>query len=130
MVNLYLVSNRIELGQFAVEALFGEAKRHQHILEFLLSIEHTGSRRDYERYLGYQFQRPDLRSCYNEVKHQNIVQRDWYERVSIKKSRVHPLVNNKVKDIRSTFYRKRLLLTKYAQMKVRLRNILTLQDNC
>lgn len=119
------LSNRIELGQFAVEALFGEAKRHQRIYDFLLSVEHTGSRRDYEKFLGFQSSKsPDLRSCYSKVQHQNIVQRDWYERVNIKKRWIHPYVNYKIKDISSTFYRKRLLLTKYAQMKIRVGNML------
>ena len=112
------LSNRINLGQYIAETIFGESKRYQHILNFLLKIEHTGSRSDYEQFLNIQpFKNPQLRKCYREIKHDDMVRPDWYQRVNVKKIWLHPPKKNKIREIGSSFYRKRRLLNKYYQIK-------------
>src|SRR5690606_22864999 len=65
------VSNRITLGKKLASQIF-HPQIHTSLIEFLLQVEHTGSRRDYEQLFSINLPKsPMLRLLYPIVDHQD-----------------------------------------------------------
>lgn len=112
------VSNRISLGKSLASQLF-HSKVYASVMDFLLNIEHTGSRYDYERYYSMNLPRsPVLRITYPVIEHQDIIRKDWYKLGGIKKnwmSMDEPEPNPI--PIGNHYYQKRIWLMAYHQLK-------------
>ncbi|WP_010095844.1 DUF2515 family protein [Ornithinibacillus scapharcae] len=110
------VANRIDLGKSLASQLF-HPEIYNHIMNFLLGVEHTGSRYDYERYYSINFPKnPLLRTVYPIIEHQDNIRSDWYELGGIKQKWMR-MEEVKPNPIGNHFYQKRKWLMTYHQIK-------------
>jgi hypothetical protein len=79
------VDARIDLGKRLASILF-HTDLYPHFLLFARKVEHTGSRKDYERFMKKPFysQTPMLRFAFPIVEHHIHTWKDWSEEVAIK----------------------------------------------
>ncbi|WP_188453895.1 DUF2515 family protein [Virgibacillus oceani] len=113
------LTNRITLGK-RVSAIIFNPRIYQNVLDFLLTIEHTGSRWDYEKFLDLSFPKSTiLRLMYPVVTHQDIVRNDWYKWGGIKSKWFKEVSynNNTDRDAVISFYKKRSMLFSYYHLK-------------
>ncbi|PAV29464.1 hypothetical protein CIL05_11400 [Virgibacillus profundi] len=111
--NFTNVTNRITLGKNIATIIY-TPNIYQKTLDFAIKVEHTGSRRDYERFLKGKFPpSPLLRSVYPVIQHQDIVRNDWYRLGGIKKKWQQNKLTLKEIEIKNSFYRKRKMLYAY-----------------
>ncbi|WP_217585465.1 DUF2515 family protein [Lentibacillus saliphilus] len=111
------VTKRIQLGKKLALALF-DTSVYPDVIDFVRHIEHTGSRRDYERYVDVPFPyAPPLRCAYPIIQHNDHVRRDWYSERDVKPKWRKPINVDDARDFSSTFYQKRHLLFIYNHMK-------------
>lgn len=112
------VSNRITIGKQVASVIF-HPSMYKDILDFALTIEHTGSRRDYEQFLNVDFPKaPFLRTVYPIITHQDIIRNDWYKLGGIKDKWLDEIKFNEMNpDVGSSFYKKRHLLFAYYHLK-------------
>ncbi|GAB3802518.1 DUF2515 family protein [Virgibacillus kimchii] len=115
--NFTNLTNRIVLGKRIASIMF-HPHIYEHILDFMLTHEHTGSRKDYERFLNLSFPHaPMLRLIYPAITHKDHLRHDWFIHRGVKRkwrNKISKIDNTK---IGQTFYRKRNLLFAYAHFK-------------
>jgi len=110
------VNNRIRLGKKLATQLFHPVV-YPSLMDFILRIEHTGSRYDYERFLSVNFPKsPMLRTIYPIVDHQDNIRIDWYKSGGVKKKWLS-LEQDEIEEISKSFYNKRNLLFAYFYIK-------------
>jgi hypothetical protein len=110
------ITNRITLGKNLAKQIF-HSDIYPTLMEFILQVEHTGSRNDYEKILPIDFPKgPMLRTAYPIIDHQDTIRIDWYKSGGMKKQWFYPF-DGEVKEIGESFYRKRNLLYAYHHMK-------------
>ncbi|MFS0672643.1 DUF2515 family protein [Ornithinibacillus sp. 179-J 7C1 HS] len=110
------VTNRITLGKRLASQLF-HPTIYPAIMDFILNIEHTGSRKDYERFYSITLPTsPMLRRVYPVIEHQDIIRKDWYKLGGTKKKWYLP-EKGEPNDIGKQFYMKRNLLYSYYDIK-------------
>ncbi|KUP06539.1 hypothetical protein Q75_08430 [Bacillus coahuilensis p1.1.43] len=101
------LSKRIELGKKLYSILFHK-DLHEHFLQFSRSVEHSGSRRDYEKYIGCKTSvSPILRLTFPIVSHHIHTQPDWSKNSKIKKAWVQPVNPVEHPELTDWFIRKR-----------------------
>ncbi|GAA0600066.1 DUF2515 domain-containing protein [Virgibacillus siamensis] len=111
------LTNRISLGKKIASIIF-KPSVYSSIYHFAESNEHTGSRRDYEKYFTKPIEKaPILRTVYPVISHQDIIRNDWYKKGGIKKKWLKNVTADLNHDISSSFYKKRKMF--YAYSKVR-----------
>ncbi|MFD2045834.1 DUF2515 family protein [Ornithinibacillus salinisoli] len=111
------IKNRISIGKQIAATIFSE-NIYQEIIRFVKSVEHTGSRMDYEQFLPVPPSRnPFLRIVYPVITHQDKIRNDWYKLGGIKKDWVIPAQTVPNERIGSIFYKKRNLLQAYYHFK-------------
>ncbi|WP_099158326.1 DUF2515 family protein [Virgibacillus ndiopensis] len=113
------LTNRITLGKQIASIIFNPSI-YDNILSFVLTIEHTGSRWDYEKFLDVSFPKsPLLRLVYPTITHQDIVRNDWYKWGGIKSKWFNevPYCSLPKKDVGTLFYKKRDMLFAYYHVK-------------
>ncbi|WP_106497439.1 DUF2515 family protein [Lentibacillus sp. Marseille-P4043] len=105
------VTNRITLGKH-LAAIIYDPTIYQNLLDFATTMEHTGSRRDYERFLQLHLPRsPLLRVVYPTISHQDIIRKDWYKLGGIKSKWFQDVQNHSIhSNVGASFYKKRHLL--------------------
>ncbi|MGI8350583.1 DUF2515 family protein [Niallia circulans] len=86
--NFTSLSARIKLGNTLASLLF-KPNLYQEFYDFARKNEHTGSRRDYEKYIYPNLANttPILRAAYPVVRHQHILRGDWFKKHIKKKWR-------------------------------------------
>lgn len=110
------LTNRINLGKNLASQLF-HPYLYPLIMEFLLSVDHTGSRYDYERYYSMNLPRsPVLRMVYPKIEHQDNIRRDWYRLRGMKRKWIS-MEESDPNPIGKSFYQKRKGLIIYDQFK-------------
>ncbi|WP_010530789.1 DUF2515 family protein [Lentibacillus jeotgali] len=111
------VSKRIALGKRIASILFHPAV-YDDMYKFVRTVEHTGSRYDYERFLGLQTDKaPWLRTIYPIITHQDTIRNDWYKRRGVKRKWMENIFQKPDPDIKNTFYNRRKMLYAYYQLK-------------
>ncbi|MEN2766208.1 DUF2515 family protein [Ornithinibacillus xuwenensis] len=110
------VTNRITLGKQLANQIF-HPELYSKLIKFVLSVEHTGSRTDYEKFLDVTRPKgPMLRMVYPIIEHQDIIRNDWFYSGGMKKKwfkAVLAIPN----EIGTSFYLKRKLLYAYYHLK-------------
>ncbi|WP_071461234.1 DUF2515 family protein [Bacillus massilinigeriensis] len=90
---------RIDLGKRLAAILF-EPSLYRSFIDFAISVPHTGSRHDYERFMLHPNKRdtPFLRAAYPVISHSLESQQDWYGTRKLKKywlkresKQIHPI---------------------------------------
>jgi hypothetical protein len=110
------LTNRINIGKKLASQLFHQ-NIHLKLLDFICSVEHTGSRLDYEKYgLNHFPSSPILRAIYPVINHQDTIRFDWFEYGGIKNKWFHPLVEEPF-EIGESFHQKRNMLYAYYHVK-------------
>ncbi|MFA1820745.1 DUF2515 family protein [Virgibacillus oceani] len=111
------LTNRITLGKRIATTIF-HPHIHEQVLDFMLTHEHTGSRKDYERFLNFSFpEAPMLRLIYPVITHEDHIRNDWMKQRKVKRkwyNSVHTMGNIKVAN---EFYQKRNILFAYYHIK-------------
>ena len=111
------ISKRIALGKTIASILFHPTV-YDDAYKFVRTVEHTGSRQDYERFLGLQTDKaPWLRTIYPVITHQDIIRNDWYKRRGIKRKWTDNIFQNPDPSIKDTFYGRRKMLYGYYHLK-------------
>ncbi|SDQ55289.1 DUF2515 family protein [Virgibacillus salinus] len=111
------LSKRIDLGK-RISSIMFKPLIYDRLLEYAQSIEHTGSRWDYEQFLGKQFEKgPLLRTVYPVITHQDIIRSDWYKRGGIKKKWMESSKDDLNSDVSQSFYKRRELLYAYYHLR-------------
>lgn len=111
------ITNRIKLGKQIASIIFNPAV-YKGLLDFALTIEHTGSRNDYEKYIGRHMEKaPLLRTVYPVITHQDNIRKDWYKRGGIKKKWKNKITADLDKDISNSFYKRRNMFYAYYHVK-------------
>jgi len=115
--NFTNLTSRIKLGKQIASILF-HPHIYEDILDYMLTHEHTGSRKDYERFLNISLPNaPMLRLIFPVIKHEDDVRKDWFINRGIKRKWQHKVQSGENMEIGQTFYRKRLLLFAYSHFK-------------
>ncbi|NBJ71473.1 MULTISPECIES: DUF2515 family protein [Clostridia] len=112
------LTKRIFLGKKLASIMFSPSVYEQTFL-FAKYCTHTGSRRDYERFLKLPAQpsTPRLRTVYPVITHHDTIRSDWYQVGGIKRKWLRKMTANKNQKIGKTFYQKRQLLFAYFYAK-------------
>ncbi|WP_400241950.1 DUF2515 family protein [Niallia sp. JL1B1071] len=81
VANFTSLDERIKLGNTLAALLF-KNNLYQEFYDFARKIEHTGSRKDYEKYIYPKIANttPILRAVYPVVNHRNRAREDWYKK--------------------------------------------------
>ncbi|MFD1038653.1 DUF2515 family protein [Virgibacillus byunsanensis] len=112
------LTKRISLGKQIASVLFHKDTYH-HILDFLIRVEYTGSRRDYEQFLDLPFPySPILRMIYPEITHHNNIRSDWFKSRGLKKKWFRNIPKDSNFDITESFYNKRNMIFAYYHIKL------------
>ncbi|TMN23711.1 DUF2515 family protein [Lentibacillus cibarius] len=111
------LTKRIELGKRIASMMF-----HPHVytslLDFALSVEHTGSRWDYEQFFSRHFEKaPFLRTVYPFIAHQDTIRKDWHKVKGVKRKWTSPITQHPDRGIKKAFYNRRRLIYAYSQLK-------------
>ncbi|WP_121639806.1 DUF2515 family protein [Virgibacillus sp. Bac330] len=111
-------TNRIQLGKKLASLIFSPTVYKQTFL-FVKYCTHTGSRRDYERFLKLPKQpvTPILRMVYPIITHQETIRKDWYQSGGVKKKWIRDAHQCNKQQIGKTFYQKRQMLFAYFYTK-------------
>ncbi|WP_047985281.1 DUF2515 family protein [Ornithinibacillus californiensis] len=110
------IDNRITIGKNLATQLF-HRDVYPAIMDFILHVEHTGSRIDYERYLSIHLPKSSmLRMTFPIIDHQDNIRNDWYLLGGMKKKWFKPLQVDPL-EIGMSFYQKRHLLYAYYHIK-------------
>lgn len=111
------ITKRITLGKRIASVIFNPLVYEQ-ILLFVQKTEHTGSRRDYEKFLRKQIEKgPLLRAVYPQINHQDIIRKDWYKRGGINKKWEKAVYAKLDSDVSNAFYNRRSILYAYYHFK-------------
>ncbi|WP_087971500.1 DUF2515 family protein [Oceanobacillus rekensis] len=111
------IDNRIKIGQ-KIAALIEIPTIYNELIDFLISIEPTGSRQEYEQFLNINLTKSSmLRVLYPVITHQDIIREDWYKAGGIEtKWLKKPNLSSKL-EIGKSFYIKRKILFAYYHIK-------------
>ncbi|WP_010650610.1 DUF2515 family protein [Oceanobacillus massiliensis] len=115
--NFTKIDRRIDVGQ-KIAAMLEFPNIQEGILDFIVSVEPTGSRREYEQFLNLNLPgAPFLRAVYPIIAHRDIIRNDWYKRGGVKRKwqQSQGLPSNL--EIGKSFYLKRKLLYTYFHLK-------------
>ncbi|GAB4073607.1 DUF2515 domain-containing protein [Barrientosiimonas marina] len=111
------INKRIEMGKTLASIVF-HPQVYRPLLEFAQSVEHTGSRRDYERYCGIEIEAaPLLRSVYPVIAHQDKWRRDWNKRKRVQAKWLATVSLTPDPQIKKQFYNRRRLMYAYSHVK-------------
>lgn len=111
------LTNRITLGKRIASILF-HPQLYEHILHYMLTHEHTGSRKDYEQFLNHSYPNaPMLRLIYPQVMHQDRIRKDWFVERGLKRKWLKIIKKQDDMEIGEVFYRKRNILFAYSHLK-------------
>ncbi|WP_156289205.1 DUF2515 family protein [Oceanobacillus salinisoli] len=114
------LAKRIETGKEIASILFSN-EIYPDIMHFLLTVEHTGSRYDYEKYYPIFLPRnPMLRFVYPVISHKDIIRNDWFKYRGVKSGWFQTLPKSNKEPIGKKFYSKRILLFGYAKLRERV----------
>ncbi len=115
------LTNRIVLGKRIASIMF-HPHIYDYVLDYMLTHEHTGSRKDYERFLNFSFPyAPVLRLIYPAVSHDDYIRHDWFIQRGLKSKWKSPVTKVDKMEIGSAFYRKRNILFAYSHLKKALK---------
>ncbi|RLL48535.1 DUF2515 domain-containing protein [Oceanobacillus piezotolerans] len=127
LIGLYVnrftnLDKRIQIGKQLGAILF-DYEVFKQIHSFTSSVEHTGSRRDYEKYKRPIFtHQPVLRLTYPVITHQDTIRKDWYPfGGSIPKDWFESVNPPQQIDIQHSFYFKRAVFDMYASLKMKIK---------
>ncbi|SFA74371.1 Protein of unknown function [Lentibacillus halodurans] len=111
------IDKRIALGKKIASIMF-HPRVYDPLLKFARSVEHTGSRWDYEKFLNIQTEKaPLLRMVYPVITHQDIIRKDWYRKGGIKHHWTKYNPENPDPHIKQSFYNRRKLMYVYYHIK-------------
>lgn len=111
------LTNRITLGKQLAAIIFAPPV-YEKLLDFAINVEHTGSRKDYERFLNLHFPKSlPLRMIYPAITHKDIIRNDWFVLGGIKKKWFNEVPMESGYRIGSSFYKRRSLLHAYYHAK-------------
>ncbi|RYG73581.1 DUF2515 domain-containing protein [Lentibacillus lipolyticus] len=111
------INKRIELGKKIASIMF-HPDVYYSLLDFVLTAEHTGSRRDYEQFFYSNFEKaPFLRTVYPVITHQDNIRRDWYKIRGLKRKWTNQLTAEPDTGIKKSFYNRRKLLYAYSYVR-------------
>ncbi|GGB33175.1 DUF2515 domain-containing protein [Virgibacillus dakarensis] len=112
------LTKRVNLGKRLATMIF-HPDVYGKLLDFARNIEHTGSRRDYERFLNIRVPKsPLLRVAYPIISHQDTIRNDWYVLGGMKNKWLEELPGDlELNDVGSSFYHKRKMLFAYCRIK-------------
>ncbi|GAA0444472.1 DUF2515 domain-containing protein [Lentibacillus halophilus] len=111
------IHKRIELGKRIASIMFHPHVYHL-LFDFALSIDHTGSRRDYEQFLEKQLEgTPFLRTVYPVIAHQDNIRKDWYRFRGVKRKWFRNRIVEPDSSIKNAFYNRRKLLGAYGYFR-------------
>lgn len=112
------IDKRIVLGKKIASIMFNPTV-YDALYDFARSVEHTGSRMDYERFLGIKMDKaPLLRTIYPVISHQDNIRSDWYKSGGIKQKWTENLCRDRQSPgIQKTFYNRRKLLYAYYHLR-------------
>ncbi|QKY69180.1 DUF2515 family protein [Lentibacillus sp. CBA3610] len=111
------IDKRIALGKKIASIMF-HSQIYNPLLAFIQSVEHTGSRRDYEQFFSMQTEKaPMLRALYPVISHQDIIRKDWFRKRGIKRHWTKNVQENPDPHISKSFYSRRKLLYAYECLK-------------
>ncbi|WP_163969828.1 DUF2515 family protein [Oceanobacillus halotolerans] len=112
------LTNRITLGKEIASILF-HPHYYESIFDFAVTTEHTGSRCDYEKYMGASLtKRVMVRTTYPPISHQDNIRKDWYLYRGIRQKWLQPCsLPKSYKDTGKRFYKKRNMLYAYYHLK-------------
>ncbi|WP_062356481.1 DUF2515 family protein [Bacillus kwashiorkori] len=87
VTNFRKLTSRIELGKRLSNILF-QNNVYQHVLTFIKSTPHTGSRHDYQQYMPQNSfaKTPFLRTHFPIINHSPVLDNKWDKRIKIRKS--------------------------------------------
>ncbi|WP_249871837.1 DUF2515 family protein [Oceanobacillus saliphilus] len=115
------VDKRIEVGR-KIAAMLQRQDIYEATLDFIVSIEPTGSRMEYESFLKWNLPSSSiLRTLYPIIDHQDIIRKDWLKRGDIKTKWYKKAINPGKTEIGRSFYNKRRLLFAYYYLKKRFK---------
>lgn len=115
--NFTSLSNRIAFGNHLAATIF-KSNYYANLVEFTQSVNHTGSRWDYEKYLDFPFPKSlPLQEIYPPVTHQDIIRNDWHKWRGVKQKWLYCSPKSIKTNIGKSFYRKRTLLFTYVALK-------------
>ncbi len=107
------LTKRINLGK-RISSIIFKPLIYDRLLEFAKSNEHTGSRRDYEQFIGKKFEKsPLLRTAYPVITHKDTIRNDWFIKGGVKKKWMESPKVELTEDVSHSFYKKRELLYAY-----------------
>lgn len=111
------VEKRIRLGKKVASIVYSR-KIYRQLLEFIHTIDHTGSRRDYEQFLNIHLPpSPMLRLAYPNIRHKDQIRKDWLDHYQVKKTWFTPIMKPNLQEMSLRFYSKRYLLYAYSRFK-------------
>src|SRR5699024_12331838 len=111
------VEKRIRLGKKVASIVYSR-QIYRQLLEFIHTIDHTGSRRDYEQFLNIHLPpSPMLRLAYPNIRHKDQIRKDWLDHYQVKKTWFTPIMKPNLQEMSLRFYSKRYLLYAYSRFK-------------
>jgi len=111
------LTNRITLGKRIATMMF-DPRIYEYVLDFMLTHEHTGSRKDYERFMKFSFPAaPMLRLTYPVITHKDNIRRDWFKQRNLKIKWYKKVNTVSNMEIGHKFYQKRNILFAYYHLK-------------
>lgn len=107
------IDKRITLGK-QIASIMLNSKVYHPLIEFIRSVEHTGSRLDYERFLNIKTEKsPILRTVYPVITHHDTIRKDWYKKRGIKRNWTKEIIEKPDACISESFYKRRRLMYYY-----------------
>ncbi|WP_174613571.1 DUF2515 family protein [Virgibacillus ihumii] len=111
------LTNRILLGKKIASIIYNPAV-YLSIYRFAANNEHTGSRRDYEKFFSKPMEKaPFLRTVYPVITHRDTIRNDWYKTGGIRKKWLKNVSADLNHDVSNSFYKKRKLFYAYYHVK-------------
>lgn len=111
------LTNRIILGKKIASIIFNPAI-YPSLYRFAANNEHTGSRRDYEKFFSKPMKNaPMLRTVYPVITHRDTIRNDWYKKGGIKKKWLKKVTADLNQDTSTSFYTRRKMLFTYYYVK-------------
>ncbi|MFD2630654.1 DUF2515 family protein [Oceanobacillus kapialis] len=111
------VSKRIALGVRLANILYSP-NVYDKSLNFAITQEHTGSRKDFEPFLSLHYPySPMLRGLYPVIKHQDNIRKDWWKTGGFRNRWWGQPKQISLEDMKTAYYRKRDMLFAYYYIK-------------
>jgi hypothetical protein len=111
------ITNRVNLGK-QIAAMMFHPHIYEHLLDYMLTHEHTGSRKDYERFMNFSYpEAPMLRLIYPVITHQDNIRKDWFKIRGVKRKWHKNVTIEGDMEIGHAFYQKRNILFAYYHLR-------------